>query len=383
MIKQILYIILLLFIAVGCKNTGNENRNAGSGSQRISDNVQYAEKFRTEKIGDATLLEVFTPWQNASETSFRYVAASDRTAVPDSVRGHTFIKTPVQRVVIMSTTFIPFLDTLGELHTIRGISGGNNIYDTELYKQYLTGSLREVGHDHNLNYEVLVDLDPDVIFMFGVQSGIVQSIRKLEDIGIPVVLCADYLEPHPLGRSEWLKFFSVFFEKEEMADSLFGDIVKKYNDLVFSASCFTEIPKVMLGLPWKDSWHVAGGRSFAAQLIRDAGGEYIYEDLDNTEAKPYSIESVFMRGQDARIWINPGVAKSRKAILDHDQRFGALSSFREERVFNNIKRLGPGGGNDYWESGVLRPDLILSDLIRIFHHPGVTNDSLHYYLKLN
>ncbi|MCF8346423.1 MAG: ABC transporter substrate-binding protein [Bacteroidales bacterium] len=359
----------------------NENRG-GAETAALKGKPVYAEKFSIRQAGDVTLLTVFSPWQNAADNVFRYVVGEDSSMVPDSLTGEPFIKTPVTRAVIMSTTFVSFIDTLGGSNTIVGASGPQNIFNQALQQKYRSGELQDIGFDHAMNYETLVALDPDVLFMFGVQAGIRQTVKKLAETGIPVVICADYLEPHPLGRSEWLRFFSVFYGREVLADTVFNGVAKRYHALVEQASRADQKPEVMLGLPWKDAWYVAGGKSYAARLIADAGGRYIFDDENHAEARPFSVEKVFSRGLQADIWINPGIAGTMEEILEHDARFEALRPFQQRMVYNNIKRISPGGGNDYWESGVLRPDLILEDLVRIFHDPVPDDKALHYYSRL-
>lgn len=375
-------LVLFGLLLTGCGNSGSRDILIGHAIGKNTDHPTYAEKFTMERTGPYRLISVHAPWQNASDNSFRYLTGSDPEGIPDSLSHHTFIQTPVERAVIMSATFISFLDTLDVLHTVMGVSGGSNIYHPSLRKRFESGEVREVGYDHSMNYEVLVDLQPDVVFMFGVQSGIVQTIKKLEEIGIPVVICADYLEPHPLGRSEWLKFFAAFYEREQQAGEIYTGIAERYQAIAEAASGNSPRPSVLLGLPWKDTWYVAGGRSFAAQLISDAGGRYIFDDEDHAEAKPVSIERVFMRGLEAEIWMNPGVATNRRMILDHDRRFEMLNAFQQKRVFNHTKRVSPGGGNDYWESGVLRSDLVLEDMAAIFRDQHVNNNALFFYERL-
>ncbi|MDF1572825.1 MAG: ABC transporter substrate-binding protein [Bacteroidales bacterium] len=363
-------------------------------------NVQYAEKFELDSVGDLVHLAVLAPWQNASGTRFNYLLGNDPALVPDSLSNIPFIATPVEKTVIMSTTFIGFLDTLGVAPTITGVSGGDYIYDEQLLQRYRSGAIREVGYDQQMNYELLLELDPDVVFLFGVQSGIVQTVNKLQDAGIPVVICADYLEPHPLGRAEWIKFFAAFYDKQELAADIFREVAYRYDSIATMVATRTlqgdvpaarpqEVrgtpaiaPDVMLGLPWKDTWYVAGGASFAARLISDAGGAYLFSDHDHAEAKPYDIETVFSRAMEAEVWINPGVASSLDEILEHDRRFGKLDVFSEGAIYNNNRCMGAGGGNDYWESGVIRPDLVLQDLVHIFNHRPVDNNNLFYYRKL-
>jgi iron complex transport system substrate-binding protein len=366
----------------GCKNINSPVDNK-SAAYELNGKTKYAEKFSIQTVGDYDILSVYSPWQNAASSSFQYLLGSDGENIPDSLKDLTFIKTPLNNVVIMSTTFIPFIDTLGQLSSISAVSGGEFIYNKELGKKINKGLVRDIGYDQNLNYEVLVDLSPDVVFMYGVQTGIIQTVNKLKDFGIPVVLCADYLEPHPLGRAEWLKFFSLFYSELELANDIYIGIEKNYNSIAKSSLTHEERPSVMLGLPWKDSWYIAGGSSYAAKLIHDAGGEYIYKDLENSEALPIDIEAVFYRCLDADIWINPGVATSLDMILEHDQRFESLNAFQQKSIYSNAKRTGIKGGNDYWESGIIHPDQILHDLSMIFRDSVQEESELQYYFRLD
>lgn len=387
------------------QNTSPEVRAIGAYQENSPDadlirNIQYAEKFELRSIGDLVHLAVLAPWQNAAGARFNYLLGHDPSLVPDSLSNIPFIATPVKSTVIMSTTFIGFLDTLGVASTITGVSMGNNIFDEQLLRRYRSGEIREVGYDQQMNYELLLELDPDVVFLFGVQSGIVQTVNKLQNAGVPVVICADYLEPHPLGRAEWIKFFAAFYEMQELAATLFRDVSQRYNTVATSVAASTgngkvrgtqpqethgtrgNAPVVMLGLPWKDAWYVAGGASFAARLISDAGGNYLFSDHAHAEAKPYDIETVFSRAMQAEVWLNPGIATSLDEILEHDRRFAKLDVFSEGAIYNNNRRMGAGGGNDYWESGVVRPDLVLQDLVRICSDQAVNDNDLYYYRKL-
>lgn len=379
---QLVYMIIISALLTGCGNPGNQQgRGVGERTDTIAGN-SHAEKFKLEIHDGYTLATVFSPWQNAGDTRFRYVLADQETGIPDSLSEYPVIHTPVSSTILMSTTFISFLDTLGRLSTVEGVSGGENIFDPELYHRYVSGEIRDVGFDQAINFELLVEMQPDVVFMFGVQSGIVQSVNKLRNAGIEVVLCADYLEPHPLGRAEWIRFFSAFSNQEAEAEKIFEGIEMRYDSISGIQQEHPGSPKVMLGLPWKDAWYVAGAESYAARLIRDAGGAYVFSDHDHAEAKPFDIEAVFARAMEADIWINPGIAGNLEMITSHDQRFEKLNVFRNGRIYNNNKRIGPGGGNDYWESGALRPDRILEDLSAIFHDTVPADSVLFYYTRL-
>ncbi|HKK62785.1 MAG TPA: ABC transporter substrate-binding protein [Bacteroidales bacterium] len=348
-----------------------------------SEDILFAEKFSVTIEDGYTRLIVDAPWQNSGKHRFTYILSSESALVPDSLKQYERITTPVEHAVIMSTTFYPFIDTLGHKKSINGISQVENYYSSWIIDAVENGDIRDVGFDQVLNYEVLMELQPDVVFMFGVQSGITKNIAKLNELGIKVVMVADYLEPHPLGRTEWLKFFACFYDELPLAKAIFSGITDNYYTLKKSVAKFSKHPKIMIGLPWKDTWHIPESESFAAKLIKDAGGNYIWNDLEGTEASQVAIEQVVFKSLAADIWINIGVAESKEAILMHDSRFKTLPAFENGELFNNNKRIGELGGNDYWESGPLRPDRVLNDLVKIFHSINPEEEGLYYYKRLN
>lgn len=244
------------------------------------------------------------------------------------------------------------------------------------------GEVRDVGYDQGLNYETIVSLDPDVLFMYGVESSVRTTSDKLEEMGVSVVYCGEYLETHPLGKAEWIRFFSQFYNLEEQADLFFNRIDSTYQSLVDLTSHQEDKPSVLTGLPWKDTWYMAGGKSFAARLIEDAGGIYLWNDNQSTQAIPLDLESVYARAVGADIWINPGAANTFSELNRFDQRFQELPVLRAGMVYNNNARMSDKGGNDYWESGTIRPDLVLADLITVFHPDLLTDHRFIYYRKL-
>jgi iron complex transport system substrate-binding protein len=242
--------------------------------------------------------------------------------------------------------------------------------------------VKEVGYNQALNYETIVDLAPDVVFFYGVEGAVNTSAARLEEMGIRVVYCAEYLEAHPLGKAEWLLFFASFYGREEQAAAFFHEVDSAYSAMSDLAASSSEKPVIFTGLPWKDTWYVAGGRSYLASLIRDAGGHYLWEDHPSSEAVAMDIESVYSKALNADIWINPGVAGGLEELRSFDSRYALLPALSAGRVYNNNRRMGPGGGNDYWESGTLRPDLILSDLIAALHPELMPDHQFFYYRQL-
>jgi iron complex transport system substrate-binding protein len=344
--------------------------------------LSYAERFSIDEFSTYRRITVYSPWQKAGNVRFDYVLADSLALIPDSLSHAVRIRTPLERVVILSTVHAGYLEALGCSEAIVGMSGTRHLYSDRLVQRVKSSAVREVGSDRNLNFEMTIDLDPDAIFLYGVDAGVSRLVKRLEVTGIPVIICADYLEQHPLGRAEWIKFFGAFFNRTDDAGIHYQSVEHAYDSIRQLASQRETRPVAFLGLPWKDAWYIAGGTSFAAKLLQDAGATYAWTDLDTEEAIPMDLETVYTRILGADYWINPGIAGSLQNLISHDNRFGQLPAVRKGLVYNNNRRIGPGGGNDYWESGVIHPHLVLRDLYRIFHGSESEKDSLYYYRHL-
>jgi len=378
--KRLLFPAIALILTTGCirqeRVVGRQHGQTGNSSAR------YALGFEVFDHGDFKLLTVYDPWQNSRNVTFSYVLAEQEHLIPDSLKAFPFIKTPVSRVITLSTTHVAMIDQLGKSETIKGVSGSGFIYNRRVRELINAGEVRDVGYDQGLNYETIVSLDPDVLFMYGVESSVRTTSDKLEELGVSVVYCGEYLETHPLGKAEWIRFFSQFYNMEEQADQFFNRVDSTYQSLVELAAHQADKPTVLTGLPWKDTWYMAGGESFAARLIGDAGGIFLWNDNQSTQAIPLDLESVYARAVGADIWINPGAANTLHELNRFDQRFQEIPVLRAGMVYNNNARMSDKGGNDYWESGTIHPDLVLADLITVFHPDLLTDHRFIYYRKL-
>jgi iron complex transport system substrate-binding protein len=374
-------LLLSIFLLAAC--TGSHS--PGTDQERIRGPVghgHYARGFSVSRQEAFKLLEVRDPWQQSRDVTFSYILGPDRADIPDSLKHLPFIQTPVNRVVAMSTTHVAMIEALDAGASIAGVSGAQYIYSPSIRSAFENGGVVDVGYGQGLDFEAIVDLNPDVMFLYGVEGNVMTILEKLNDLGIPAVFCGEYLETHPLGKAEWIRFFSLFYDKEAHADAFFVDLDSSYRALAGAVRENRSKPFILSGLPWKDTWYMAGGKSFAAQLIADAGGSYLWKDDPSAQALPLDLESVYLRAVRADIWINPGAAGSLTDISMLDERLGTLKVIENGQVWNNNARISPGGGNDYWESGTVRPDLILADLIAAFH-PGLLPDhSFVYYRKL-
>jgi iron complex transport system substrate-binding protein len=186
-----------------------------------------------------------------------------------------------------------------------------------------------------------------------------------------------------LGRAEWIKLFGALYCKEKLADSIYKSEVDEYIKLKsYVNQNIRSRPKVLLGLPFKDTWYISSGNSYISKLISDAGGDYLWMDTESSVSMPYGIENVYLRGMKADYWLNIGSVSSRNEISNVDPRLDDLLCFKNDNLFNNNKRVTVNGGNDFWESGSLYPHMILKDIATILHPELFSDHELTYYRKI-
>jgi iron complex transport system substrate-binding protein len=349
---------------------------------RIVNPVRYAKGFTIRSNGKNVLITVLNPWQNARNVKYSYLLSDTLKKSRILDESQCLIKTPVSKVVCLSTTHIGFISFIDQSSTITGVSGINYVANEALQNRIKQDLLPDVGYDENLNYELILKLKPDVVFAYGVSGSVTNTVRKLNEMGIPTILIAEYLEEEPLAKMEWVKVFGALYDQSSIADAKFDSADHRYQRLRKLASDGTPKPAVLLGLPWRGNWFISGGKSYVARLVEDAGGEYIFKHLDFKDSRPMALEQVYERALTADFWLNTGDALNKKDLFSVDERFRNLPCIKKDQIFNNNNRTTPSGGNDIFESGVTEPEIILSDLIYILHPQLLPSHQLKYYRKL-
>jgi len=368
-------LIIVLVSAVSCRNAVTDTN--------ITDRGDHASRFKITDCGSFKKLVVLNPWQESTQTSFTYYLVNNNIIAPDTLPSNQIIRVPVRRIVCMSTTHLAMINELGMSDAIVGISGKNLVYNPALREKIRNDIVQDVGYESNLNKELIVSLRPDLLMAYGIDPSSAGYLAKLKEMGINIMYNADYLEETPLARAEWIKVFGALFNKEKQADSIYNSLADNYMRICDSVN--TSVmpkPKVLSGGPWEDVWYIAPMNSYAIRLIADGGGDYIFKDIFAGNSKPYPVESVFVKALDADIWLNPGAAKSLDELFNFDYRLEKLPVTTSGSVFNCNNRLSPDGGNDYFESAVIHPDILLRDVASILHPEIFPDHHLKYYRKL-
>lgn len=345
---------------------------------------EYAEGFSVEYHDTYKRVTVLSPWRGSNET-FTYLLVGPGTVPPDLGLGETVIEIPAHRFVSLSTTHLPYLPILNETDALVGVENARLVNTPEVVGRIDEGYVRDVAGAGSgmagADLELLIDLDPDLVMTYATGSPEYDTYPKFREAGIPVVLNGEYMETDPLGRAEWIKFVSVFFDKEREANEYFDRIEAEYLALKDLAAP-EEKPTVFLNNNYRGTWYMAGGESYVARFLSDAGAEYLWADDPTTGSIPLDFEVVYDRALGADYWLNPGTARSMEELLAEDARYADFGAVRSGQVYNNNALLNDGGGNDYWESGVAHPEIVLKDLLKIFHPELVPDHSLVYYQQL-
>lgn len=370
-------IITAALILASCRHSANRPAPAPGAPEN------GAARLTIEKEEGFARVTVSEPWQNSAGTMHVWYLVPHGSGLPAGVDEAEVIRVPVRRMICMSTTHVAMLRALGADSLIAGISGSSLIYDSVVLEGIRSGRIHDVGYEGNLNKELVISLAPDLLMAYGVADPSSGNTARLAEAGVKVFYNADYLEEHPLARCEWIRLFGLLTGREEKADSIYSSVAEAYRRLAAKvAAGVSDHPGVLLGAPWEDVWYVSPSNSYIGRLIADAGGEYIFGDMTGPNSVPLSVESVFRKAAEAEIWINPGTAESLADIASADPRMVSLPLFSEGEVWNNRKRVTKTGGNDYWESAVVRPDLLLSDLVAIIHPDLMPGYVQFYYRRL-
>lgn len=381
--------ILAIFTMLTHSTTANSNLINGCVEQYDPEidyfpqkvTLTHATGFNLKYFKHYKLLTVTKPWQDATQ-NFSYLLVQCGTPIPKDFPNVPAIKIPVRSIAALSTTHLAHLEKLGALAQLVAVSKHDEVYSPTAQRLIVEGKVAEVGRGIGIHVEQILDLHPDLVTVVGYDQPQYNAHPLLAQAGVNVVINAEYVEPNLLGRAEWLKFTAAFLNRDGIAQTQFAEIAERYREY---AKLVRDIPQqnkpaVLYGGLDRDVWHVPGGNSYTAHLIADAGGAYLWADDQHLFSFPLSFEAVFERANNAQVWlINDPSKFERSALLAANERYGAFAAWRDARVYNANGRLAQNRANDYWESALMEPHLVLADMIKILHPQLLPQHQLQYY----
>ncbi len=373
---RILQILTLTILACSCGR-----RNAAFEPGEMFYQPKHAEGFAIYEAGEnSRAIRITDPWQGASGVEQWVFVSRNGEEPPENFDG-TVLCEPARRIICMSSSYTAFISHLGAGDRIVGVSGADFITDPLISERWMAGDVADVGYENNLNFELIASLQPDLMLIYGVTDDGGQVTGKFREMGIPYVFVGDYLEESPLGKAEWIVPIAEMCGLYDRGIEDFAAISGSYDSLKRTATGFPNRPEVMFNAPYRDTWYVPGDRSYVVQLVRDAGGEYVCRGVDSRDSRPINVEEAYAFMQKTDYWLNTNHYGTLADLLADNPRFAATPPVRMGHVYNNNARTTPAGGSDFWESGVVRPDAVLRDLIEILHPEEFPQDSTLYYYK--
>lgn len=378
-IHQKIALVVLSLLAIGC---GGESLTSLQDTT-VCYAPRYAKGFEiladTLRTGNH-IIRITNPYQ--SDSSFeQLIYLHDEGTTPPAEFADCAVRRPVERIAVLSSSFVAMLDAIDCRERIVGVSGLKFISNEHIKAAAEEGRVGEIGYDSNMDFEQLTSRHTDIVLLYGLYGEDGALTAKLRELGIPYLYIGDYVECEPLGKAEWMVALGYLCGCPERAIEQFRQIEERYVAIRDRKYCSAYRPRVMLNLPYRDTWFMPSARSYAVRLIEDAGGEYIYPQNDTNSSVPITTEEALLLASKADFWLNVGQLTTLDELRATAPRFAAIDAVRHGRTYNNNRRTTAVGGSDFWESGAVRPDLVLADLVKILHREAPT-DSLYYYRKL-
>lgn len=363
--KYLLVCIVSVLIFYACQNKQNNHHNNLTTSEFASNNnftIQYAKHFGF--IQNQSTIQLFIT-ENFKDTIFYEINKN------------------YSKMAVMGTIPAFQLCMLNAVENIVAIDDFKYYSNHKILEKIKQKRIVEIMPNLQWNYELLVSIKPQLIVTYSNLNENKNIKQLLQKHSITHVLYLDYLEEHPLARAEWIKVMGIFIGKYEKAVEIFNRIEQKYLELKRMTDTLSYRPKVLTEVMFGDVWYIAGNASYIAQIIRDAGGKYIFDFHQYSNSRPYSFEYVLKYAQDVDYWIHLHQFRSLKQMKKENNKYALFKAFQEKKCFNNNKIQNAFGYNDFYESGICQPHLILKDLIKILHPDILPNDtSFTYYYPL-
>lgn len=347
--KKIFFIFSIFLVLLGCKK--HDQQPTSTDWIRISNRVQMKES------GDMFELK---------SGRFSY-------EIPHS-------KLPFKRVIFLNASLIGYAVELGAEDRIAGVSSPEYIFSEKIRQLLADGKIQNVGNEQKYDIEKIISLKPDAVFTNRIEN-FQNTYDLLKKNGIEIIFLDEYLEQNPLEKMDYLRVFGKLFGMDKAAAVRAGEIRSEYQNLKEKVAKIKEKPVVLANEMYGSQWFMPGGRTFSANFIADAGGNYILKDNTEEKAVPMAFEKVFAKSGNADFWVNVGNHKAKSELLAINPNYSKMKVFQSGKLYA-VTAKEKGRANDYFESGVVRADLVLKDYIKIFHPELLPNYQLTYMKEL-
>lgn len=333
--------------------------------------LDYATGMRWEAGHGYRRVVMPSPWPGAAKP-FTLVLLECGAKLPAAHAGEPWLRVPVDRVATTAAIQAAQLAALDAAATIVAHTGRDLIWAPEVRAG--REQIVELGNDGPLELERLSAAGPSVVLTSPL-SAADDLAPRLSALGIVAIPHAEWLEPQPVGRAEWLHLIAALIGREARAVALLDEVHVGWRTTVAHTADLPleDRPAVFTGLPWRGTWWVPPAHSATAELVRAAGGRWALDRLESQRLQlgsgnlPVDLEAMVAVAAEAEVWLGPGLARTRADILAAEPRAHLLHALDRGLVLIPDLRLGERGANDWWEGAVVRPDLAVAELASWLH----------------
>ena len=370
--------LLLLAVALLCLGACGHKQGAPENAARAADTIRFARNLHIEYFDDYTSVRIRDPWDTLRQRQ-HYVLVDRTRPIPANLPADgILIRVPVEKAVIYTSVHTAIAEQLGALDRVCGVCEPQYITSPEVLRRIEAGRIADLGMSTSPNVEKIVDIGTDMIIASPFENSGYGSAEKL---GIPIVEAADYMENHPLGRTEWVLFYGLLLGRRSEAEQVFAETERRYFELKALAAGCTHRPTVVLERKYGNSWAVPSGGSYIGVMHADAGADYIFREYPGTRSVHLTFEEVYDRAGDADCWF---LKYDTRTPLTYDllaQEYQPYANFRpwkQRRIFacNTIT-------STYYDDITLHPDRVLEDLIALYHPELLPGHEQRYYFPLD
>lgn len=285
----------------------------------------------------------------------------------------TTLRSGARDLVLLSTTHTAYIAALQAVPGVSACAWPDRQRDSTMRAALAAGALVGLADGEGARLEQLTALDPALVLDHPFGGGMARLPRQ--HVSVPV---CEYLEPHPLGRAEWLRFFGQLTGTVATADSLYAAIAARYRGAVRTAG--PDAPLVFIGSAWRGVWSVPAGNSLMARLVADAGGRYRYADRTAPGNIDLPLEVVMADAHACTHWgVLADVPALRTAadLPGVDARMLSTPAFRTGTVF-----VANSAEADLFGRAMLEPDVLLNDLRAILDPAQLPAHRPAYFRRL-
>ena len=337
--------------------------------------MQHSSLLSIVECDGYTVVDIANPW--GTETMQRYILVPSVAELPSDLPAGVLLRTPLENVILFSGVHAVLLNELGVANGIKGVCDAQYMYCDAVAAGLAAGAVANCGSSLNVDAEAVVQVSPDAVFVLPYENG---GFGKLDNLGFPLLLCADYMESSPLGCAEWMRFYGRLFGLAAKSDSLFSVVCDEYESLSRATKSAGYRPKLMCELKSSSAWYVPCGESTMGQMYVDAGADYLFSWCEGCGSVPLSYEVVLDKAADADVWLlkyNADVDRTRESLFADFAGYSHFRPFRQHNIYACNTRY-----RHLFEETAFHPERLLKELVAILHPELLTGYTLQYYEKM-